>query len=74
MCLTKWDELVCDFFRDALIPLFLTLVRDAESRLPTKHYKKWDDPIPSLFIHSTKHTLRARVKVGDYCDPFLYVH
>jgi hypothetical protein len=26
------------------------LVLDAESRLPTKHYKKWDDTIPSHFI------------------------
>jgi hypothetical protein len=50
------DELIYDFFEDEIIPDSLTLVPDAEGRLPTKHHKKWDDYIPSL-IQWTKHTL-----------------
>jgi hypothetical protein len=44
------DKLIHDFFEDEFIPDFLTLVLDAECRLPIKHHKKWDDPVPSLFI------------------------
>jgi hypothetical protein len=44
------DELMHDFFEDELIPDSLTLVLDAQGHLSIKHHKKWDDPVPSLFI------------------------
>jgi hypothetical protein len=53
------DELIHDFFEDKLIPNFLTLVLDAEGLLLIKHHKKWDDSVPSLLIHRTKHTLKG---------------
>jgi hypothetical protein len=33
------DNLVRDFFKDRLIPLFMVLVPDVKSRFSTKHYK-----------------------------------
>jgi hypothetical protein len=44
------NEFIYDFFEDELILDSLMLILDAEGRLSIKHHKKWDDPVPSLFI------------------------
>jgi hypothetical protein len=36
-----------------------------EGRLLIKHYKKWDDLVPSLFIHRTKHTYAQEMLQHD---------
>jgi hypothetical protein len=75
--LNKVDNLVRDFFKDRLIPLFMMLVPDVKNRFSTKHYKnRMTHPIqlhPVSFLSQIKSHITGtlagptNVKATDRC-------